>query len=656
MKLIRSKNNILVLLIPAIIGLSAFMCITRAATYNLIVQADKRTQAWNRYYEMGVATCHMNTVLSTYWGRGISNALKVGRDEAGFRYFRGHGILGSDVALVDTNNDGTLKLNWTRFDSVYNLALRAGLRPILEISTTPPALASGNDLIGTSGTVWYGGAGPNRSVPNRGGWGRWLALMDSIVTHCEKKWGVEEVRNNWYFEVWNEPTWWYMGFDKYIDLYDYTATGLKNGDSLIRVGGPAAEGTNTISGGKEFQILLDHCRNGTNAATGKTGTAIDFLTYHWYSNNSVPIGITGAVLNANNLVIMHKAVTDTLRKNYPWFKGPVFIDEYGASSSTPVCRDHQSSATWIVKTVHLLNECGPEYPPPPMLAYWALSDLYEEFQNKLEILSFQEGNYGMLMRGKSSYPNSWDIPKPPFQAYRLLHKLGDFEISSTGGTAGNGVGVVATCDSANGAIQVLMYNHYASTTQSSGPVDDISLTVNNIPWAPGQVRAEHLCLDTTHSNTYTKWVTQGKPTTPTTAQWDALRTAAQLEHFDSTTTTPLTGATFTKNFKAGYYSLHLIVLSNPNPTHIKKKIEETGIPKLREFRAQSDKGKINLYLPWKGPNLIRLYSIDGRKIFEDAEYGPGNAVIAVPKIPAGALVLQCRGEKASLAKKVVVRL
>ena len=58
------------------------------------------TQAWNRFYEMGVATDHQNTLIHTYWGRGIGNALKVGHNEAGFKYWRGHAVLDADVGLV----------------------------------------------------------------------------------------------------------------------------------------------------------------------------------------------------------------------------------------------------------------------------------------------------------------------------------------------------------------------------------------------------------------------------------------------------------------------------------------------------------------------------------------------------------------------------
>jgi xylan 1,4-beta-xylosidase len=582
-----------------------------AKEYTLTVDAAKRIQPWNRFYEAGVATCHMNTVINTYWKRGISNALKVGHDEAGFKFFRGHGILHDDIGLVNTNADGSLILNWTRFDSVYTLAMNAGLKPILEISTTPKALASGTETVGDPYSVWYNGPAPNRTPPNKGGWDRWVALMDSIVTHCEKKWGVEEVRNNWYFEVWNEPEWWYMGLEYYNDLYDYTVTGLKQGDSLVRVGGPACGGNNVITGGRQFQDLLNHCHTEKNAATGKIGTPVDFLTYHWYGNNSVPIGIQGAVLNADNLAKMHRAVLDTLRKNYSWFKGQVLIDEVGPTSRTVVCRDQSSTASWLAKTVHLLNDNGPDYPPPSMMAYWAVSDLYEEFQNKLETLSFQEGNYGLFLRGNSSYQNSWEIPKPAFQAYRMLHKLGDFELESNGGTKDNGVNLIATCDSSNNFLQILVYNHYASDTQSSAPTDNITITVKNVPWTSGKVKSEHVVVDTTHSNTYTAWVKLGKPSVPSNAQWDALQNASTLENFDSITVTNVSGNTFIKSFPSHYFSVHLITLSNPDLVSVSHDRSKSSINNSKRCSFFLD-GKILTTLPTFGAYTVTIYFPNGK--------------------------------------------
>ena len=114
---------------------------SEAATYNLTVVGNHRTQTWNRFYEKAVATDHQNTLITTYWNRGIGNALKVGHNEAGFQYWRGHAILDADVGLVTAATATTLTLNWTRFDSVYNTGIAAGMRPILEISCTPPPLA-----------------------------------------------------------------------------------------------------------------------------------------------------------------------------------------------------------------------------------------------------------------------------------------------------------------------------------------------------------------------------------------------------------------------------------------------------------------------------------------------------------------------------------
>ncbi|HEX2957171.1 MAG TPA: hypothetical protein VHO70_10070 [Chitinispirillaceae bacterium] len=626
-----------------------------ALSYTLTVESDQRTQHWNRYYEMGVATCHMNTVINTYWGRGISNALKIGHDEAGFKHFRGHGILHDDIGLVNLNTDGSLKLNWTRFDSVYNLATRAGLRPIVEISTTPKALASGTETVGDPYSVWYNGSAPNRTPPNKGGWDRWMALMDSIVNHCKFKWGEEEVRDNWYFEVWNEPEWWYMGIEYYNELYDYTVTGLKMSDSLIKVGGPACGGNKAITGDRQFQLLLDHCHSGKNAATGKTGAPIDFLTYHWYANNTVPIGITGAVLDAKNLSTMHKAVLDTLRLKYPWFIGQVFIDEVGPTSRTIKCRDQVSSASWLTKTVHLLNENGPDYPPPAMMAYWAVSDLYEEFQNKLDVLSYQEGNYGLFLRGNSSYKNSWDIPKPIFQAYRMLHRLGDFEINSAGGTTDDGVNLVSTIDSSNNSIQILIYNHHVSETQSCAPSDDITLTVNNIPWAPGKTMVKHYLVDTTHSNTHTKWVSMEKPSRPSNAQWDMLLSASRLECLDDSLTVTLNEKSWTKNFKAHYYSVHLIEMSNPDPVSVNNPASKNVFLSNKNIKLKIERRRITFDIAAKGQFKITIYTTAGRQIFQSTGYAAGVTAIEIPKIVNGAYILQYQGDAGCFIKHLALQ-
>ena len=290
-----------------------------------------------------------------------------------------------------------------------------------------------------------------------------------------------------------------------------------------------------------------------------------------------------------------------------------------------------------------------------MLAYWTISDLYEEFKNKLDILSFQEGNYGMLLRGDASYPNSWDIPKPVFQVYRLLHRLGDFEVKSTGGTIENGVNAIATCDSSKNSLQILLYNHFVSETQSSAPADEITLNVNNIPWTSGKAVVEHHVIDTTHSNTHTAWVKLGKPKRPSKTQWDKIRAASTLEKYDSTTTVNITSNSYTKKFNAHYYSVHLITLRNPESVSVhKSSLTNRTTGNLRILGVKIRNGKIILNAPFTNHYTVNLFTTDGRVLLTAQGFGQKNKELQLPKLAHGMYILQCRGAEGLLTKHVVI--
>ena len=133
----------------------------------LAVDGATTGPAWSRFYEGAVATDHANTILSSAWGRNAQSALKKGHDLAGFRYARFHGILNRDIAVypdvAPALATDTPAYDWTRFDQVYDAIMAAGMRPIVEISFTPPALASNTGQIQMQ--LWYGGVSPNISKP-----------------------------------------------------------------------------------------------------------------------------------------------------------------------------------------------------------------------------------------------------------------------------------------------------------------------------------------------------------------------------------------------------------------------------------------------------------------------------------------------------------
>ena len=82
----------------------------------------------------------------------------------------------------------------------------------------------------------------------------------------------------WYWEVWNEPNigYWQGTPEEFHKLHDYAIDGVRRALPTARVGGPDTAG----SGGQFLRDFLEHCLRGTNYATGKIGTPLDFISFH----------------------------------------------------------------------------------------------------------------------------------------------------------------------------------------------------------------------------------------------------------------------------------------------------------------------------------------------------------------------------------------
>jgi xylan 1,4-beta-xylosidase len=183
--------------------------------------------------------------------------------------------------------------------------------------------------------------------------------------------------------------------------------------------------------------------------------------------------------------------------------------------------------------------------PPYMYAWWALSDLYEEFDTGTAT-AFREGNYGLLLKGDPAIAASFDLAKPPFNAFRLLHMMGDTRVGVSGGTTLDGVNAAATLSSDGSVVQILVYNHVTGGTGDSSKASQVKLTVNNIP-GTGALKIRHYLLDRSHANAYQAWVGLGKPAKPSEGQWAQLSDAAELCYFETTGTGPSWSATYPQN-------------------------------------------------------------------------------------------------------------
>ena len=120
-------------------------------------------------------------------------------------------------------------------------------------------------------------------------------------------------------------------------------------------------------------------------------------------------------------------------------------------------------------------------PAPASYGYWAVSDLYEEIHTGTAT-AFRQGNYGLLLKGDPPIPESFDVAKPSFNAFRLLHMMGEERLRVTGGTAADGVGAAATRSADGSAVQMLVYNHVDGGQADASKSSRVSLTLNNLPF------------------------------------------------------------------------------------------------------------------------------------------------------------------------------
>jgi xylan 1,4-beta-xylosidase len=515
-----------------------------AATVTLAVDAGASVGAWNRFYERTVASDHANTLLCTAYGRNIQNALRKAHAQAGFQYVRFHGIFNDDVGAYSEDASGAPIYDWSRIDAIYDAVVAAGMRPLVEISFTPGALAS--DANQKLALLWYNNKSPNISVPTgaNGDWSKWSALMAQFVRHLEDRYNADEVRNNWYFEVWNEPSWMYApGDNGYFELYRNTVAGLLEADPGLRVGGPAG------SSGESPSLIGMLIRGSINY-----GTKLDFITYHRYGDDDGQ-----PTADVKDAVAFHETLTAGIAAtvvNGKTFSGEILNDEYGPSYMPHVSRDSEVAASYIVKTIHLIGS-STTAPVPTSYGYWALSDLYEEIYTG-SATAFRQGNYGLLLQGDKQWPESFDVAKPAFNAYRLLHMMGAERLSVAGGTAGDGVGAAATRSADGKSVQVLVYNHVDGGMADSSTSSVVSLTVNNLPFT-GPIRVRQYIVDRGHANAYRAWLAIGQPPKPNQPQWVTVRDASELCYYE--TTAQPSGGSWTFTYPQNVYGVDLIELT-----------------------------------------------------------------------------------------------
>ena len=427
------------------------------------------------FWEHTVGSCHAPLALRADWRAQLRRC----HEELGFRHVRFHGLLCDDVGTLILNQDRFL-YSFFNSDQIWDFVLSIGMKPFVELSFMPEALASGNSTV----FHYKGNITPPRSYED------WTTLIRKLVAHWVDRYGREEVRT-WFFEVWNEPNlkdFWTGSQDDYFKLYRYTVEAIKGLDKRLRVGGPATAKNEWIS---EF---VEFCE--------RNGLPADFVSTHHYPTDAFGTAEqdTETQLAHSRRSILREWALDTRRRA----RGrPLYYTEWNASSNPrDPLHDEPYAAAFAIKTVMEMNGLVDCY------SFWTFSDIFEE--NYFPSVPFH-GGFGLL--------NLHGIPKPTYRAFELLHRLGNqsFRVDGTHPT------VDAWVIRRDTMLTVLLTNHALPLHPIES--DQVHIQLVDIP-RPLAAFAEQ--IDQDHANPKRLWQEMGEPEYLSPRQVEQLQEASRV--------------------------------------------------------------------------------------------------------------------------------
>jgi xylan 1,4-beta-xylosidase len=419
--------------------------------------------------------------------------------------------------------------DWKIVDQIFDTYLKAGAKPFVEIGFMPEALSikpqpyKHNWQPGDQyNDIYLGWAYPPKD------YAKWAELIRRWVLHSVERYGKEEVLT-WYWELWNEPDigYWKGTPEEYNKLYDYTSDAVKRALPGARIGGPASTGPAGERAAAFLKQFLEHCANGKNAVTGKTGAPLDFITYHAKGRPTVVEGHVRMGLSKN--------LSDVSRgmeiiASFPQFKNlPIVLSE----SDPEGCA--ACSARVYPQNTYRNGTLYPTYTAVALSNIFKLADKHQANIEGMQTWAFEFEDQPWFDGFRSLATNG--VNKPVLNVFRMAGLMRGDRVkvessSATGleamlkeGVRGKpDVNALATRDERE--MGVMVWNYHDDDLPA--PDSPVRLSVSGVPPSAGSVLVRHYRIDQGHSNAYTLWKKMGSPPQPTPEQYAQLESAGQL--------------------------------------------------------------------------------------------------------------------------------
>lgn len=429
--------------------------------------------------------------------------------------------------MYTEDKDGNPIYNWKIVDSIFDTYISRKMKPLAQIGFMPEALSThptpyrhfwqpGHDYK----EICTGWAYPPKD------YNKWGKLIYQWVKHCVARYGKKEVES-WYWELWNEADGYYLlvddKFSTYCKMYDYASAAVKRALPSARMGGPHVTG----GAGEFMRKFIEHCMNGKNEATGKTGAPVDFLAFHAkgapsFTDNRVRMGMGNQLkdverhLKVISSFSQYKNIPIIIGESDPEgcaacgmktdpqnaYRNGTMYSSYTAASITRIMELNEMYGTNIIGAVN-----------------WSFT-----FEDQPWFYGFRE----LATNG---------VDKPVLNVFRMLgmmrgNKLdvsGDLAYNAraiiTAGVRGTRTDVNALASGDKRSIAVMLWNYHDDDIRDDSSTS-VELQINNIPFRKARLR--HYRIDQDHSNAYEVWKQMGSPSSPTPEQYKYLEMAGQL--------------------------------------------------------------------------------------------------------------------------------
>ncbi len=484
-------------------------------------------------------------------------------------YFRAHNLLCSgdgtpafkwgSTGVYSEDAQGHPIYHWKILDDIFDTYLTNGVRPYVEIGFMPEALSvhpepyqhhwkPGNPY----GDIVTGWAFPPTNYD------KWRELVYQWTKHCVERYGRAEVER-WYWEVWNEANgaYWKGSRQDFFKLDDYAVDGVRRALPTARVGGPDSAG----AGGQWTRAFIEHCLHGTNYATGKIGTPLDFISFHAkgsprFTNDHVCMGIADQL----------RAIESGFRivNSFPELKNiPVIIGESDPDGCAACTGDQFGYRNTTLYS---------SYEAAVFAREWQLAR--RDGVNLDSALTWAFTFAGQPPFAGYRQLASAGIDLPVLNVFRIFSRMKGDELAVTSDGAVSldemlkkgvrGQPDVSAIAVSNGNKLSVMVWHYHDE-DVPGPVADVSLDLQNLPPSARTAKMTRYAIDARHSNAFTTWQAMGSPLPLIGRQYDEVKTAGQLAEAGKPENIPVNGGRLNLRFALPRQAVDLLVFDMGHP-------------------------------------------------------------------------------------------